>query len=112
MSNIGSVACNLLFRYSSIDSFDIDSPTVYEVSYSCLVDRAKSTKKQKVAVDCFHAAAVILFLTEVPDEVEDEFLEYVKSIIEKPNSTYNLIASSKFLVHSPFWLKHFLPGYF
>ena len=88
MSNIGSATCNLLFRYSSTYSSDLDSPTVYDVSYNCLVDRAKSTKKQQVAVDCFHAAAVILFLTEVPDEVEDEFLDYVKSIIEKPNSTY------------------------
>ena len=112
MSNISSVARNLLFRYSSLDSFNIDSPTVYEVSYSCLVDRAKSTKKQQVAVDCFHAAAVILFLTEVPDEVEDEFLEYVRSIIEKPKSTYNLISFSNYVVHSLFWLKHFLLGYF
>ena len=63
---------------------EIDSPTVYEVSFSCLVERAKSTKKPQVAVDCFHAAAVILFLTEVPDEVEDEFLTYVSYIIEKP----------------------------
>ncbi|KAK8799301.1 hypothetical protein WA171_006047 [Blastocystis sp. BT1] len=80
-----TAACRILVLLHA--TYCLDSPTVYEVSYSCLVDRAKSTKKQQVAVDCFHAAAVILFLTEVPDEVEDEFLEYVRSIIEKPNST-------------------------
>ena len=66
---------------------DVDSSTVYSVCYDALVQRVRTTKNKQVAVDCLHAATILLYINDSPNEVEDEFVSLLTSILTNPKPT-------------------------
>ena len=46
---------------------DVDSSTVYSVCYDALVQTVRTTKNKQVAVDCLHAATILLYINDSPN---------------------------------------------
>ena len=68
---------------------------MYSVCYDSLVQTVRTTKNKQAAVDCLHAAAILLYINDSPNEVEDDFMSLLTSILTNPNPTYiNLLAAT------------------
>ena len=75
--------------------FGLDSSTVYSVCYDALVQTVRTTKNKQVAVDCLHAATILLYINDSPNEVEDEFVSLLTSILTNPKPTsFPLVAEA------------------
>lgn len=60
---------------------------MYSVCYDALVQTVRTTKNKQVAVDCLHAATILLYINDSPNEVEDKFVSLLTSILTNPKPT-------------------------
>ena len=88
LSDYRSAGGHLRSGYAALFPDDIDSTTIYSVCYDSLVQTVRTTKNKQVAVDCLHAAAILLYINDSPNEVEDDFMSLLNSILTNPKPTY------------------------
>ena len=60
---------------------------MYSVCYDALVQTVRRPKPKQVAGDGQHAATILLYINDSPNEVEDEFVSLLTSILTNPKPT-------------------------
>ena len=48
----------------------------------------KSAKSQPIATSLMHTCTIILFASDVPDEVVSEFIDYLTSVLTSPKPAW------------------------
>ena len=80
---------------------------VFSACYDGLFQQLKVATSQATATALMHACSILLFVSDTPDEIVDEFIDYLTSVIASPKPTY-IIHCSLFPLVPISWLPRLL----